>query len=85
MLESAAVYMGAGDRMTIAAYRGIWRKKLRGSKEAKTLGLPLDRVREELPVAYELLCLFAWLAADRIPRKELLEAGETKLPAAFFG
>src|ERR1035438_8966678 len=31
--------------------------------------------------AYDLLCLFAWLAPDRIPRKELLEAGS--LSGAF--
>ncbi|MBM3797210.1 MAG: hypothetical protein FJW31_24900 [Acidobacteria bacterium] len=47
---------------------------------AATLGLSPDRAREESPAAYELLCLFAYLAPDRIPRRELPEAGAKALP-----
>lgn len=86
-LEHAAAYMRAGDGMTLAEYRRIWREKLKRSARghayeksvAATLGLSLDRAITESPAAYDLLCLFAWLAPDRIPRKELLEAGASGL------
>ena len=47
---------------------------------AATLGLSLDTVAKESLAAYDLICLFAWVAPDRIPRKELLESGSAKLP-----
>lgn len=91
-LEHAASYMRAGDGIPLAEYRRIWRDKLSrvpGGHEdyqrsvAAALALSLDRLGAEAPLAYDLLCLFAWLAPDRIPRKELLEAGSGKLPPAL--
>jgi tetratricopeptide (TPR) repeat protein len=87
-LEHAAAYMLAGDGMTLAEYRRVWREKLKwGAKEhsypnsvAAALGLSIEAVASKSPAAYELLCLFAWLAPDLIPRKELLEAGAEELP-----
>jgi len=92
-LEHAAAYMLAGDGMTLAEYRRVWREKLRWVAKghdyedsvAAALGLSLDAVAGKSPVAYELLCLFAWLAPDRIPRKELLGAGARKLPEGLAG
>jgi tetratricopeptide (TPR) repeat protein len=90
-LEHAAAYMRLGDGTTLTEYRRIWQERLKQEVKghaydrsvAATLGLSLDRVGTESPVAYDLLCLFAWLAPDRIPRKELLEAGASKLPEAL--
>jgi tetratricopeptide (TPR) repeat protein len=90
-LEHAAAYMRLGDGTPLTEYRRIWRERLKQEVKghvydksvAATLGLSLDRVETESPVAYDLLCLFAWLAPDRIPRKELLEAGASKLPEAL--
>ena len=87
-LEHAASSMRAGDRMALGEYHRIWRERLartpRGHEYpdsvAATLGLSIDRARAESEAAYDLLCLFAWLAPDRIPRKELLEAGASRLP-----
>ncbi len=90
-LEHAAAYMLAGDGMTLAEYGRVWREKLKWiatgraytDSVAAALGLSLDRIAQESEAAYDLLCLFAWLAPDRIPRKELLEAGAAKLPEAL--
>ncbi len=91
-LEHAAAYMLAGDGVTLAEYRRAWREKLKWyapeghaypDSVAAALGLSLDAVATKSPEAYDLLCLFAWLAPDRIPRKELLEAGAGKLPEAL--
>ena len=90
-LEHAASYMLAGDGMTLAAYHQIWKQKLDRTHAtheypvsvAATLGLSIDRVQQKSPLAYDLLRLFAWLAPDRIPKKELLEAGAAKLPEAL--
>ncbi|MCC6539643.1 MAG: tetratricopeptide repeat protein, partial [Bryobacterales bacterium] len=88
-LEHAAAYMRQGDGLPLARYLSRWRARLAETpggtdyprSVAATLGLSLDRLRdEESPAAYELLCLFAYLAPDRIPRRELLEAGAAKLP-----
>jgi tetratricopeptide (TPR) repeat protein len=90
-LEHAAAYMLAGDGMALAEYRRVWRERLRWTATghayhesvAAALGLSLDAVAAKSPAAYELMCLFAWLAPDRIPRKELLEAGAGALPEAL--
>lgn len=66
-LGHAAAYMRAGDGMTLTEYRRIWRENLKRSVKghdyeksvAATLGLSLDRAKEESPAAYDLLCLFA--------------------------
>jgi tetratricopeptide (TPR) repeat protein len=90
-LEHAAAYMLAGDQTPLAEYRRIWREKLK--REAKghayqrsvaaALGLSMDAVAAQSQTAYDLLSVFAWLAPDRIPRKELLEAGAAKLPESL--
>jgi tetratricopeptide (TPR) repeat protein len=90
-LEHAAAFARAGDGIPLAEYHRIWREKLsrtpRGHEYprsvAAALGLSMDRVKRESGLAYELLSLFAWLAPDRIPKKELLEAGAGKLPEAL--
>jgi tetratricopeptide (TPR) repeat protein len=87
-LEHAAAFACAGEGIPLAEYHRIWREKLsrtpRGHEYprsvAAALGLSMDRVKQESSPAYELLSLFAWLAPDRIPKKELLEAGAGKLP-----
>jgi tetratricopeptide (TPR) repeat protein len=87
-LEHAAAYMLAGDGMTLDVYRKVWRKKLKWVAKghaypdsvAAALELSIGAVEKKLGAAYELLCMFAWLAPDLIPRKELLEAGAKKLP-----
>lgn len=83
-LEHAAAYMKAGDGMSLRDYHQKWQQYLeRTPKEqsvAATIGLSIDKVQQQSPVAYELLNLFAWLAPDRIPRKALLEAGAAALP-----
>jgi hypothetical protein len=92
-LEHAAAYMLAGDGMTLAEYRRVWREKLKWTAKGHTypnsvaaaLGLSLDAVAAKSEAAYDLLCLFAWLAPDRIPRKELLEAGAEDLPESLAG
>ena len=40
---------------------------------------------QESPAGYELLSVLAWLAPDRIPKAELLEAGAANLPEAVRG
>jgi len=90
-LEHAAAYMLAGDGMTLAEYRRVWREKLKWVAKghaypdsvAAALALSIDAVARESGAAYDLLCVFAWLAPDRIPRKALLEAGASKLPEAL--
>ncbi len=87
-LEHAAAYMLAGDGMTLAEYRRVWREKLKwiakghaySDSVAAALGLSIDAVFKESRAAYDLLCLIAWFAPSRIPRKELLEAGASELP-----
>ncbi len=89
-LEHAAAYMSAGDGMSMAEYRRVWKERLArtpagdayGRSVAASIGLSLDRVMEESPAGYELLSVLAWLAPDRIPKAELLEAGAAKLPEA---
>ena len=91
-LEHAVAFMRVGDGTSLSGYRGMWRSKLRSSpggheyadSVAAALGLSLDRVEMECPPAYQLLCLFAWLAPDRIPKKELLEAGSARLPETLW-
>jgi tetratricopeptide (TPR) repeat protein len=90
-LEHAIAYMAAGDGMTLAEYRRVWREKLKWTAKgyaypdsvAAALGLSLAGVQKDSAAAYDLLCLFAWLAPDRIPKKELLEAGASVLPATL--
>ena len=87
-LEHAAAYMKAGDGTSLQAYRQHWQKNLAKAPKdheytasvASAIGLSLDRVQQESPAAYDLLQLLAWLAPDRIPRKELFEAGASNLP-----
>ena len=88
-IEHAAAHMLTGDRMSFADYLRSWRSRLarkppRGHQYpdavATTLGLSMDDLRGDSEVAYGVLCLFSWLAPDRIPRKELLEGGAAKLP-----
>ncbi len=84
---------GAFSALTLAVYRRDWREKLRWVAKgyeypdsvAAALGLSLEAVVAKSRTAYDLLCLFAWLAPDRIPRKELLEPGAAKLPEALAG
>jgi tetratricopeptide (TPR) repeat protein len=86
-LDHAAASMRSGE-VSLSVYLRNWRERLRktpGGHEyeksvAATLGLSLDAVQLESAAAYELLCLFAWLAPDQIPRKELLEAGAKEFP-----
>ena len=90
-LEHAVAYMAAGDGMSLAEYRRVWREKLKWTAKgyaypdsvAAALGLSLLGVQKDSAAAYDLLCLFAWLAPDRIPKKELLEAGASVLPATL--
>ncbi len=87
-LDHAVAFMNAGEGLHLAEYRKVWQKRLAKSIDghgykksvAATLGLSLDAVAKESPLAYQLLSIFAWLAPDPIPRKELLEAGAEKLP-----
>jgi tetratricopeptide (TPR) repeat protein len=87
-LEHAAAYMRAGDGMALAEYRRVWREKLKWVAKghaypgsvAAALELALEAVAKDCPAAYDLLCIFSWLAPDRIPRAELLEAGASELP-----
>ena len=90
-LEHAAAYMLAGDGMSLADYRGVWKERLKREVKghpyehsvAATLVLSMDAVAAQSPLAYDLLSVFAWLAPDRIPRKELLEVGASSLPEAL--
>jgi tetratricopeptide (TPR) repeat protein len=81
-LEHAAAYILAADGMSIAEYHRIWHEELKWTAPkdhdyprsvAAAIALSLDAVAQESPAAYDLLSTFAWLAPDRIPKKELLD------------
>ena len=90
-LEHAAAYMNFGEGASLAGYRMAWAKRLHSAPKhtdypdsvGASLGLSIDKALATNPVAYEALCVFAWLAPDSIPRKELLLAGARALPEAL--
>jgi tetratricopeptide (TPR) repeat protein len=90
-LEHAAGFMLAGDRPPLAEYLARWRDRLGKlppraeypTSVAATLGLSIDALRAESAPAHDVLCLFAWLGPDGIPRDALLKPGAAKLPASI--